>query len=224
MKYEIKGHPFPIVTVDLETDEAVRCQNGAMAWMTPNMEMSTTVGGAKKALGKMLSGENIFENVYAARGGAGSITFAPDVPGEILVMEVSPENVIIAQKSSFLVRQESVDMEIAFQRKLGTGVFGGEGFIMQKFVGNGLLFLQGGGTLINKNLAEGEVLLVQTGNLCAMESTVTMDIETVKGLGNMLVGGEGFFNTKLTGPGQVWIQTMPTSSLASAIRRYIPSR
>ena len=139
-------------------------------------------------------------------------------------MEVSPENVIIAQKSSFLVRQESVDMEIAFQRKLGTGVFGGEGFIMQKFVGNGLLFLQGGGTLINKNLAAGEVLLVQTGNLCAMESTVTMDIETVKGLGNMLVGGEGFFNTKLTGPGQVWIQTMPTSGLASAIRRYIPSR
>ena len=224
MKYEIQGQPFPIITCNLEAEESMRCQNGAMAWMTPNMEMSTTTGGAKKAFGKMLTGENIFENIYTARGGEGSITFAPDVPGEIMVMEIGNGYTIIGQKSSFLACQTTVNMEIAFQRKLGTGFFGGEGFIMQKFTGEGTLFLQGGGTLIQKNLDAGEVLLVQTGNLCAMEATVTMDIESVKGLGNMLVGGEGFFNTKLTGPGKVWIQTMPTSGLADAIRRYIPSK
>ena len=224
MKYEIKGGSFPVVVCNVEAEQSVRCQRGAMAWMTDNMEMSTKGGGLGKMFGKALTGESIFENIYTAKGGAGSITFSSGVPGEILPIELNGSNSIIAQKSSYLASDNTVSMEIFFQKKFGTGVFGGEGFIMQKFTGNGTVLIQAGGTLIDYDLQPGQVMIVQTGTLCAMESTISMDIVSVKGLGNMLAGGEGFFNTKLTGPGKVWLQTMSLIELAGAISPYIATK
>jgi len=224
MKYEIQGSPFPAVMCTVGDGASVRCQKGAMAWMTPNMEMSTKGGGIGKMFGKMVTGESLFENIYTARGGEGMIAFTTGVPGAIIPFELSGGNCIIAQKSSFLACDNDVQMEVSFQKKLGAGFFGGEGFIMQKFTGNGTVLLEADGSVIEYTLAPGQVMICGTGALCAMESTVQMDIESVKGLGNMLAGGEGFFNTKLTGPGKIWLQTMPVSELAGAIAPYIPSK
>ncbi len=224
MNYEIKGGSFPVAVANVPSGQTVRCQRGAMAWMSGNMEMATKGGGIGKMFGKMMTGESIFENLYTAQGGDGFISFSSGVPGVILPIEINADNTIVAQKSSFLACDNSVEMEIFFQKKFGTGVFGGEGFIMQKFVGNGTVLLQAGGSLIDYELAPGEVMIVQTGTLCAMESTVSMDIVSVKGLGNMLAGGEGFFNTKLTGPGKIWLQTMSLGELAGALAPYLPSK
>lgn len=224
MNYEIKGGAFPVAVCNVGAGQTVRCQRGAMAWMSDNMEMSTKGGGIGKMFGKMMTGESIFENLYTAQGGDGFITFSSGVPGEILPIELNGSNCIIAQKSSFLASDNSVSMEIFFQKKFGTGVFGGEGFIMQKFSGNGTVLIQAGGTLIDYDLQPGQTIIVQTGTLCAMESTVSMDIVSVKGLGNMLVGGEGFFNTKLTGPGKIWLQTMSLVELAGAISPYVATK
>ena len=224
MKYEIKGGSFPVAICNVESGQSLRCQNGAMAWMSDNMEMSTKGGGLGKMFGKMMTGESLFENIYTANGGEGLICFSSGVPGEILPVELNGSNTIVAQKKSYLACDTTVSMDIFFQKKFGTGVFGGEGFIMQKFSGTGTVLLQAGGTLIDYDLAPGQVMVVQTGTLCAMEDTVKMDIVSVKGLGNMLVGGEGFFNTKLTGPGKIWLQTMSLGELAGAIAPYISTK
>ena len=224
MKYEIKGEPFPVVICNLEANESVKCQRGAMAWMSPNMDMKTQSGGLGKMFGKALTGESIFENVYTATGGNGMIAFTTGVPGRILAVELSAGKTIIAQKRSFLASDVTVEMETAVQKKFGAGLLGGEGFIMQKFSGNGNVFLEIDGSMIEYTLEAGQVMLVDTGSLAAMEGTVQMDIESVKGgLGNKLVGGEGFFNTKLTGPGKIWLQTMPVSQLAEAVKPFIPT-
>ena len=224
MKYDIQGSPFPAVVCTMEAGKSVRCQKGAMAWMSPNMEMQTKGGGLGKMFGKMVTGESLFENIYTAQGGEGLIAFTTGVPGVIIPFELNGSNCIIAQKSAFLACDDPVQMEVSFQKKLGAGFFGGEGFIMQKFTGVGTVLLEADGSVISYDLAPGQVMICGTGALCAMESTVQMDIETVKGLGNMLAGGEGFFNTKLTGPGKIWLQTMPVFDLAGAIAPYIPSK
>jgi uncharacterized protein (TIGR00266 family) len=224
MKYEIKGDPFPVVVCNLDAGEEVKCQKGAMAWMTPNMDMKTQSGGLGKMFGKALTGEALFENIYTATNGEGMIAFTSGVPGKILAVKLEGGKTIVAQKKSFLASSTSIEMETSFQKKFGAGLLGGEGFIMQKFSGNGDLFLEIDGSMIEYELAAGQVMLVDTGSLAAMEGSVNMDIESVKGgLGNKLVGGEGFFNTKLTGPGKVWLQTMPVSQLAEAIRPFIPT-
>ena len=224
MKYDIQGSPFPAVVCTMEAGKSVRCQKGAMAWMSSNMEMQTKGGGLGKMFGKMVTGESLFENIYTAQGGEGMIAFTTGVPGVIIPFELNGSNCIIAQKSAFLACDDPVQMEVSFQKKLGAGFFGGEGFIMQKFTGVGTVLLEADGSVISYDLAPGQVMICGTGALCAMESTVQMDIETVKGLGNMLAGGEGFFNTKLTGPGKIWLQTMPVFDLAGAIAPYIPSK
>lgn len=223
MKFEVKGNPFPVVVCYLEAEEAVRCQRGGMSWMSPNMEMQTKGGGLGKMFGKALTGESIFENIYTAKGGQGMIAFSAGVPGNILAVDLTGGNTIIAQKRSFLACQSGVEMETFFQKKLGAGFLGGEGFIMQKFTGNGYVFLEIDGSPIEYTLGAGQTMVLDTGSLAAMEGTVSMNIETVKGLGNALVGGEGFFNTKVTGPGKIWLQTMPVSSLADAVKPYIPT-
>lgn len=223
MNYEVKGGEFPVVICKLEANETVKCQSGAMCWMSPNMEMQTKSGGIGKMFGKALTGESLFENNYTAKGGNGMIAFSSGVPGNILPLQLTGGRVIIAQKKSFLASEIGVNQETHMSKKIGSGLFGGEGFIMQKFSGNGVVFLEIDGSVIEYDLAAGQSLIVDTGSLAAMESTVTMDIQQVKGLGNMMVGGEGFFNTKLTGPGHVWLQTMPVSSLADAIKPYIPT-
>lgn len=223
MKYEIKGTPLPVVICDVEAGESIVTQKGGMSWMTPNMEMSTNAGGSLgKTMSRMFSGESMFQNVYTARGGAGQIAFTSRFPGEILAIDVS-ENNIVAQKSAFMACEQNVQMSIFFQRKFGSGVFGGEGFIMQKFEGNGMVFLEIDGSVVTYDLEAGQSMLLDTGHLVAMDSTVSIDIETVKGLGNKLFGGEGFFNTRVTGPGRVWLQTMPVSAVASAIIPYLPT-
>ena len=224
MNYEVKGEPFPVVICNMSAGESVKCQAGAMAWMTPNMEMKTQSGGLGKMFGKALTGESLFENVYTANGGDGMIAFTTGVPGKILAVNLSGGKSIVAQKKSFLASAVTVNMETTFQKKFGAGLLGGEGFIMQKFTGEGDVFLEIDGSMIEYELAPGQVMLVDTGSLAAMEGTVSMDVETVKGgLGNKLVGGEGFFNTKVTGPGKVWLQTMPVSQLADAIKPFIPT-
>ncbi|MBR7039421.1 MAG: TIGR00266 family protein [Oscillospiraceae bacterium] len=224
MNYEIQGKPYPVAIMNLAAGESVVCQRGAMTWMSSNMEMQTKGGGIGKMLGRALSGDSMFQNTYTAQGGPGMIAFASTVPGEIMEIEMAPGRDIVAQKSAFLASSPSVSFEMFFQKKLGAGFFGGEGFIMQRFSGTGTLLLEIDGSLISYELQAGQSMLVDTGNLAAMDATCSIDIQTVKGIGNMFLGGEGLFNTKVTGPGRVWMQTMPLSNLAGAIARFIPSK
>ena len=221
MQYKIDGAPFPYVTFSLEGGESIECQKGAMSWMTPNMKMETKTGGMGQLLSRAVSGESLFKNKYTAEGGAGEITLAASVPGNILAMEVQPGKSVVAQKSAYLASTLGINVSVFFQKKLGAGFFGGEGFIMQKFDGTGTVFIEADGTVVEYELAAGQSMLIDTGYLAAMEATCSMDIETVKGVGNMLLGGEGLFNTKVTGPGKIWLQTMPANILASAIQPYI---
>ena len=222
MKYEIKGTPFPVVICQLDANETVCCQKGAMTWMSPNMEMSTDGGGGVgKALSRAFSGEAIFQNKYTAIGGVGEIALGSSVPGNILPIEISASRTIVAQKSAYLASSPSVEMSIFFQKKFGAGFFGGEGFIMQKLSGAGMAFLEIDGSVVEYDLAENQSILIDTGYLAAMDATCTIDIEKIKGAKNILLGGEGFFNTKVTGPGHIWLQTMPISALAGSINPYI---
>ncbi len=224
MQYEIKGTPFPVVICRLEANETVCCQKGGMSWMSPNMQMSTNAGGGiGKMFSRAVSGESMFQNKYTAVGGVGEIAFASSVPGHILPVDISASRTIVAQKSAYLASSPSVELSIFFQKKLGAGFFGGEGFIMQKLSGNGIAFLEIDGSIVEYDLAGNESILVDTGYLAAMDATCSIDIETVKGIGNALFGGEGFFNTRVSGPGHVWLQTMPILSLAGSIRPYIPT-
>ncbi|MBQ7972261.1 MAG: TIGR00266 family protein [Lachnospiraceae bacterium] len=223
MKYEIKGNPFPVLVCSLEAGEKVKCQKGAMAWMSPNMEMETKTGGLGKMFGKALTGEALTENNYTATNGAGLIAFTSGVPGNILAIDVSAQT-IVAQKGSFLASEMTVNQETHFQKKVAGGFLGGEGFVMQKFSGSGYVFLEVDGSTIEYELQAGQSMIVDTGSLAAMDASVNLDVQMVKGLGNMLGGGEGLFNTVLTGPGRIWLQTMPVSSLASSIAPYIVSR
>lgn len=222
MQYEIQGKPFPVATVTLENGESAVCQRGAMTWMTPNVTMQTKGGSIGKMFSRAISGEAMFQNIYTAQGGQGLIAFGSSVPGEIMALELKPGKTIVAQKSAFLASSESIAFELFFQKKFSAGFFGGEGFIMQKFSGIGTLLLEIDGSLITYDLQPGQSMLIDTGYLAAMEDTCTMDVETVKGVGNALLGGEGFFNTKVTGPGRIWLQTMPISRLAGSLARYIP--
>ena len=223
MQYQIQGQPYPVVILTVEQEEAVCCQKGAMAWMTPNMEMQTKGGGIGKMFSRALTGESMFQNEYTAKGGPGMIAFASALPGEIMPIQVTPDKPIVAQKSAFLASERGVSFELFFQKRLAGGFFGGEGFLMQKFSGNGMLFLEIDGSMVAYDLAPGQSMMVDTGNLAAMESTCTLDVQTVKGVGNVLLGGEGLFNTKVTGPGRIWLQTLPLSNMASALAKVIPS-
>ncbi|MGN0599233.1 MAG: TIGR00266 family protein [Oscillospiraceae bacterium] len=228
MQYEVKNVPLPVLICKLEAGEAIECQKGAMSWMTPSMQMETGLGnggsGLLGALGKMaksaVTGESIFRNRYSAQGAPGEIAFASSFPGNILCFDTRSK-AIVAQKSAYLANTIGVNMDIFFQKKIGAGFFGGEGFIMQKFSGSGMVFLEINGSVVEYDLAPGQSMLIDTGYLAAMEDSCTMDIETVNGVGNVLLGGEGLFNTKVTGPGRIWLQTMPANILAGAVQPYI---
>lgn len=225
MNYEIVGTPFPVVTCELSAGESVNCQKGAMVWMSENMQMQTsTESGLGKLVTRALSGESIFHNTYTAEKTNGTIAFGSSRPGNILSFDISPSSTIIAQKGSFLASETSVSFETFFQKKLGAGIFGGEGFILQKFTGNGKLFLEIDGSVVDYTLNAGESMLIDTGYLAAMDSTCTISIEQVKGLGNAIFGGEGLFNTKVTGPGRIWLQTMPISQFAGSLIPYLPTK
>ena len=221
MRFEIKGEPLPVVIVYLDANETVNCQKGAMSWMTPNMKMETHTGGIGKAFSKMFSGESIFTNTYIAEGGPGMIAFASSFPGSIIPFDISKGDMIV-QKSGYLASQPTVELSIAFQKKIGAGFFGGEGFIMQRLHGQGMAFVEIDGYVVEYDLQEGQQMLIDTGYLAAMSSTCKMDIQQVKGIGNVLFGGEGLCNTVVTGPGKIYLQTMPISNFAGAVASVIP--
>lgn len=195
-----------------------------MSWMSPNMLMETTSnGGIGKAFGRAFSGEKMFQNIYTAQGGPGMIAFASSFPGSIKAFQLVPGQDMIFQKSAFLASEVGVQLSVHFRKKLGSGLFGGEGFIMQRVSGQGTMFAEFDGHVIEYELQPGQQIVIDTGHLAAMSATCSMDIKSVPGVKNMLFGGEGIFNTVITGPGHVWLQTMPISNVAGAIRQYIPT-
>ena len=222
MHYRIEGTPLPVVICDLEDGEQMITERGSMSWMSPNMVMETTSnGGIGKVFGRMFSGEAMFQNRYTARNGAGMIAFASSFPGSILAVEITPDAPVILQKRAFLASTSGVELSVFFQKKLGAGFFGGEGFIMQKLSGHGIAFVEIDGHAIDYTLQAGQKLIVDTGYLARMDATCSMNIVSVPGLKNKFFGGEGFFNTEISGPGKVTLQTMPIHSVAGSIAPYI---
>ncbi len=224
MRYEIKGETLPVVICQLESGETMITEKGAMSWMSPNMKMETTTGGGLgKAFGRMFAGEAMFQNTYTAQGGPGMIAFASSFPGNIVPFEIGPDRELVVQKSGFLASEAGVNLSVFFQKKLGAGFFGGEGFIMQKLSGSGMVFLEFDGHIVEYDLQPGQQFMVDTGYLAAMEGTCSIDIQKVPGVKNMLFGGEGLFNTVITGPGHIWLQTMPISNVAGEILKFAPA-
>ena len=218
MQYQIKGETLPVVICHLEAGEKMITEKGSMSWMSPNMHMETgTNGGIGKAFGRMFSGESMFQNTYTSQGGNGTIAFASSFPGSIKAFEISPGNEMIFQKSAFLAAEAGVQLSVHFQKKLGSGLFGGEGFILQRVSGQGTMFAEFDGHVIEYELQAGQQIVVDTGHLAAMTPSCQMDIQTIRGVKNIVFGGEGLFNTIITGPGRVWLQTMPASNVAGAL-------
>ncbi|MBR3785358.1 MAG: TIGR00266 family protein [Firmicutes bacterium] len=224
MKYKLIGDNLPAVICEVEPGETLITESGAMAWMSPNMKMETTSnGGFGKALGRMFSGDTLFQNRYTAQAGPGQIAFASSFPGSIRPVEIAPGKELIVQKRSFLASEATVNLSIHFQKKIGSGLFGGEGFIMQRLSGQGTAFIEIDGAAVEYQLEAGQSMIVDTGYLAAMDATCSMEIVTVPGLKNMFLGGEGIFNTVVRGPGKIVLQTMPIFNVASAVAPYIPT-
>lgn len=224
MQYEIQGTPLPVVICHLAAGEQMITERGSMCWMSPNMQMETTSnGGIGRAFGRMFSGEALFQNIYTAQNGPGMIAFASSFPGSVRAFQITPDRPIIAQKSSFLASEAGVSLSLYFQRRMGAGFFGGEGFIMQRLDGYGTAFIEIDGAVVEYVLGAGQQIIVDTGHVAAMDATCTLDIQSIPGVKNMFFGGEGFFNTVITGPGRVLLQTMPVSSVASALQPFFPS-
>ncbi|MCI9456659.1 MAG: TIGR00266 family protein [Oscillospiraceae bacterium] len=224
MQYKIEGGTLPVVICTLENGESMITERGSMSWMSPNMRMETVSnGGISKVIGRMFSGEGMFQNRYTAENGGGMIAFASSFPGSIIAFDIGPGRGMIVQKSGFLASEEGVELSVAFQKKLGKGLFGGEGFIMQRLSGFGTAFVEIDGHVVHYTLGAGESIVVDTGYLAAMSESCQMDIVSVPGVKNMLFGGEGLFNTVVTGPGEVYLQTMPVSAVAGALRPFMPT-
>lgn len=222
INYEIEGGNLPVVICYPEPGETLCTERGAMSWMSPNMKMETNTGGGfKRAMGRLFAGESVFMNEYTAVGATGMIAFASSFPGTIIPYEVTPGNGIIVQKRGFLAMEKGLELSVYLQKKLGRGLFGGEGFIMQKIVGSGMVFLEIDGHCKEIDLLPGESIIVDTGYLAAMSETCTMDIITVKGAKNIFFGGEGLFHTRVTGPGKIYIQSMPIINMAEALTPYL---
>ena len=224
MKYEILGETLPVVVCHLESGEKMINEGGSMCWMSPNMKMETSSnGGIGKALGRMFAGENFFQNIYTAQGGPGLIAFASSFPGSVRAFDITPGREMIFQKSAFLAGEAGVELSVFFNKKFGAGLFGGEGFIMQKITGSGTVFAEFDGHVVEYDLAAGQQIVVDTGHLAAMTGSCSIDIQKVPGVKNVLFGGEGLFNTVITGPGRVWLQTMPIANVAAALKPFMPS-
>lgn len=224
MQYKILGEPLPVVVCELLSGESLITERGSMSWMSPNMSMQTAAGGLGKAFSHMFSGESIFQNTFTAEGGAGMIAFASSFPGSIRAVEISPDRPVIVQKSGFLASEQGVELSIFFQKKVGAGLFGGEGFILQKLSGHGMAFLEIDGFSVEYELQAGQQIVINSGHLAMMDETCSLEVQVVKGVKNMFLGGEGLFNTVLTGPGKVTLQTLPISGFAQSIIPYLPSQ
>ena len=223
ISYRIDGTTLQVVTIEMEPGEVIYCESGGMSWMSGNMEMNTSTGGG---LGKMfkraLSGESLFITDFFVNSGRGIVAFASEFPGKIIPFDLKPGESLIVQKDAFMCAEKTVDIDLHFRKRLGTGLFGGEGFIMQKITGPGLVFLEVDGEVVEYQLDPGQQLKVDTGHLAAMESSVDFDVTMVKGFKNILLGGEGLFLASVSGPGKVWLQTMPMSKLARKVAQFMP--
>lgn len=224
MQYEIAGGGLPVVICTLDPGESVKTQGGGMSWMGPNMRMETKAGGLGKMIGRRLMRESAFLNYYSPQGGQGLIAFASSFPGEIIPFSISPGNEVIMQKGSFLASESTVNISVYFQKKIGTAIWGGEGFIMQKLSGSGVAFAEIDGSATEYELGHGDRIVMDTGYLAAMSATCSMDIVPIPGVKNLMFGGEGVFNTVVTGPGKVWIQSIPISRLAASISQHMHIR
>lgn len=223
MTYELEGGAFPVVICRLRAGEQMRTGKGSMAWMSPNMKMETRGGGVGKMFSRTISGESMFQNIYTAQGD-GMIAFGSSFPGRIVVLKVAPGKEMVVQKSAFLASEMGVELTVHFSKKAGAGFFGGEGFIMQKLSGLGTAFIEIDGDLVAYDLAPGQKMVVDTGNVAGFEATVDISVESVPGLKSKLLGGEGFFNTILTGPGKIWLQTISMESVAAAVQPFMPTK
>lgn len=225
MHYEIKGSTMQTLDIFLNAGESIFTESGGMAWMKGDIEMATnTRGGLLKGLARSLAGESMFLTTYACKGGDAAITFTPESPGSILPIDLASGESRICQKDAFMVAQDSVALEIHFRKKLGTGLFGGEGFILQKITGPGMAWVEIAGEVREYDLQAGEKMKVDPGHIAMYEPSVNYDIQRVKGVKNMLFGGEGLFLATLVGPGKVWLQSMPLSNLASKLMQYMPTK
>ena len=224
MDYKIIGQTVPVVEMTLNAGESVYTQSGGMAYQTEGIEMNTNArGGVMKSLGRMFAGESIFMANYTATKEGAKVAFASTVPGSVIPIDLSQNpGGYILQKGAFLCAEQNVDTSIAFTKKISAGLFGGEGFILQKATGNGKVFLEVDGDAIEKELAPGEVLKVDTGNVVAFEPSVSYEIERIKGLGNIFLGGEGLFLTRLVGPGRVILQSQNFGDFANRLIPYMP--
>ena len=224
MEYNIKGGSFPVVECTLKSGESMITQSGAMSWMDSSITMETSSnGGIGKVVGRLFTKEKLFQNIYTANQDNAKITFGTCVPGAIIAVNLTGNQSIICQKSAFLASYGNIELSTFFNKKVGVGFFGGEGFIMQKLTGTGVVFLEVDGTSMAFDLAAGEQKIISTGYLVSMDETCTIDVQTVKGVKNILLGGEGIFNTIITGPGRVVVQTMPLARLADSIVPYLPT-
>lgn len=222
MKYNIEGGSLPVAILKLDPGEVVISESGGRTWMRgPIVTETTSYGGVKKALGRLFTGESLFMSKYTANGPS-EIAFASSFPGRIIVRELAPGQSIICQKTAFLCGMGPLELSVHFRKRFGSGLFGGEGFIMQKVTGPGIVFLEVDGYSPEYDLAPGERLICDTGVLAVMDETCSMDIETVRGAKNMFLGGEGIFNTIVTGPGKVYLQSMTVEKLARLMSPYLP--
>jgi len=225
VQYQIRGTTMQTVDVQLQQGETVYTESGGMAWMTSNIKMETGMkGGLMGAIGRGLAGESLFLVDYTCESGEGWVTFASEFPGKIVPLQLGPGESMICQKDAFMCAEKSVTLEMHFRKRLGTGLFGGEGFILQKLTGPGTAFVELAGEITEYELQPGQELKVDTGHIAMYQPSVDFDIETVKGIKNILFGGEGLFLARLRGPGKVWLQSMPVVNLASKIARYLPSK
>jgi uncharacterized protein (TIGR00266 family) len=221
--YRIEGTVLPVLTVKLTPGQRIYSSSGGMSWMTQAIEMETNTGGG---LGRMLkrafSGESLFIVDYYVQRGEGEVAFANEFPGKIIALNLTDGQQMIVQKDSFMCAEKSVDLDLHFRKRLGAGLFGGEGFILQRLTGPGMAFVNFDGEIIEKTLAAGEVLRVDTGHVAMFEPSVDLDIELIRGFKNILLGGEGLFIATLRGPGKVYLQSVPLSKLAQKIGQYMP--
>ena len=223
MDYRILGETLPVVEIRLMTGEAMYTQSGGMAWMSEGLTLDSNIkGGLMKGIGRMFTGESLFMATYTAVRPDCIIAFASTVPGRILPVDMSRTS-LICQKGAFLCAQPTVEVSTVFTKKISAGFFGGEGFILQQLKGSGMAFLEVDGDVVEKTLAPGEVMKVDTGNVFAFEPTVSYEIETIKGVKNMLFGGEGLFLTRLTGPGKIYLQTMNIAEFTGRIAQGLPT-
>jgi uncharacterized protein (TIGR00266 family) len=225
MRYEITGTTLQTLDIYLSRGESVFTESGGMAWMRGDVDMATnTRGGLLKGLARSLAGESLFLTTYTGRSGEAMVTFTPEAPGSIVPVTLAAGENRICQKDAFMVAQDSVGLEVHFRRKLGSGFFGGEGFILQKLTGPGLAWVEIAGEVREYDLQAGETMRVDPGHIAMYEPSVDYDIGRVKGVKNILFGGEGLFLATLTGPGRIWLQSLPLANLALKLYQYMPSK